>query len=98
MVDTLASPSPERVAFILSIMRDIRITGGEKNGKDVTVWFASENTKDFYYAHSISSIGNESDESTRMDTLWSWITHLRHKTWWNDFLENDFINTVTKYL
>lgn len=50
-----------------------------------------------YYAHSIGKIGAPEDNEGDMNSMWSWVNHCRHKIWWNDEIEKDFILRVSKY-
>ena len=73
---------------------DVNIKGSKFEDGHVTVYFDQPWE---YYAHSISSIGKEDDPEGRMNTMWSWINHMRHKIWWSSDLEHDFIKEVSQY-
>lgn len=74
------------------------ITGSKKNEHgEITIYFANERTDDWYYAHSISSIGRPDDQSSRLFTAWAWIDHMRNKNWWNNGLEVRFLKEVSKH-
>lgn len=78
---------------------EYRIVGSSKNELgEVSVFFGNENTNDAYYAHSITSIGDEADQPSRMNTMWAWINHVRSKRWWNKSLEQEFIRETEKHL
>lgn len=78
---------------------EVRIVGSEKNQyNEVRVYFGNENTDEWYYTHGIAKIGEPTDADNLMNTMWSWINHMRHKMWWNPALEARFITEVKKYL
>lgn len=76
-----------------------RIVGSDKNEDgEISVFFGNKNTNDSYYAHSITSLGSERDNPSKMSTAWAWVNHMRRKMWWNGLLEREFFAEVNKYL
>lgn len=74
-------------------MENTSIVSSEKNEHgEVSVIFSGWG----YYTHSIISIGSPDEGDFSMTTMWSWINHLRHKTWWNPILEKEFVAEVNK--
>jgi hypothetical protein len=52
-----------------------------------------------YYAHQITSIGEEKLGFTNShNSLWHWVHHLRTKTWFTKQVEKDFVEVATKNL
>lgn len=47
----------------------------------------------YVYDAEIHSLGEPTDQPDPVGTgtMWSWINHLREKTWWNEYLETKFI-------
>lgn len=70
----------------------MNIKRSSKLDDGVCVWFDNG----WYYAHGIQKIG-EKEDGVRMDSMWAWINHMRHKRWWNSELEKYFIKEVTRY-
>lgn len=78
--------------------RPNRITSSSfSRSKEVKVVFGDGYINNLYYTHATQEFGEPTDKEGTF-TMWGWINHLRHKIWWNESLENDFIRECKKYL
>lgn len=77
--------------------RPIEISKSEKLNDGVCVWFTDGVDDECYYAHGINQFGTPKSPDAD-DSMWGWINHMSHKVWWNQYMQEEFIKEVKKYL